>query len=89
MSKKRNLSLRVLSNEIGREWKNLTNTEKEVYVAKSKIMREEYEKELLIWEEKMKSQGRTDLVRKRQSSQEKKQARVRVYFLKTLQGYIF
>lgn len=83
LSKKISYPLKQMATEASREWKKLTDSEKEVYTKKAKLLREEYEKELTKWEEKMKSEGREDLIRKRDNVQmKKKQSRVRVHFLK-------
>lgn len=66
--------------EIGEQWRNLTDTEKQVYVDRANKAKEEYEKKLTAWEQKMMLEGREDLVRKVPPKEPKRQSRVRTFF---------
>lgn len=78
MSKTRNMSIKTLLSEIGEEWKNLTDKDKEVYETEARNLKVEYEKQMKIWEDKMLLEGRRELLRKKIEVEPKKQSRVRV-----------
>lgn len=54
----------TISKENAEMWKNLTEAQRQVYIDKVKAAREQYEKDLQIWEKEMIQLGRHDLVRK-------------------------
>lgn len=78
MSKIRNLPIKDLLSEVGQQWKNLTDSEKAAYEIKAHNAREDYKKQMDVWEKKMLIEGRDELVRKKVDIEPKKQSRVRV-----------
>lgn len=65
--------------EIGEQWRNLTDAEKQVYIDKANKAKEEYEKKLIAWEQKMILEGREDLVRNMSPKESTKVSRVRIH----------
>lgn len=74
----RNQNIKDIMSEAGELWHNLTDTEKTVYHRKAKEEKEQHERELKTWEDKMKENGRLDLIRKVIVKKDPKQSRVRI-----------
>lgn len=64
--------------DTAQQWRNMSNTEKNVYIEKAKILNENYKRQLSLWEDKMRVAGRTDLLRRNTlDNVSKRQSRVR------------
>lgn len=65
--------------DVAKQWRNMSDSEKNGYMEKAKMLFQDYQKKLLLWEDKMRVAGREDLVRKiTLDNRSKRQSRVRI-----------